>query len=251
LIDTKNIGSALGKQGYNGIISIKKKIKESNFNAWRDIFIIPHDIKNYLGVDSIIKKSIINDDNRGSTRRTEFFKNTGTASNVSAENNLEAISTSDAPLAEKKSEKIKKEEKKGGIVQHNRKVIGTERAVSICSTDRRGSTSDFEGTGTAGTPLDLDTSTDELAQKNENQKQKAKNLFEFYNERYKFFKSQEEHNVIRETDNIERHLQFDEGLSNEEAKAIISRWIEIGLVKIINNQIVIANTQGDDKNGNN
>jgi len=166
-------------------------------------------------------------------------------------NNLEAISSSDTPFSEKKSVRIKEEEKEEGKVQHNRKVIGTEGAVSICSTDRRGSTSDFEGTGTAGTPLDLDTSTDESEQKSDKRNQKAKSLFGPYNERFKFFMPPEERNVIREPDNIERHLQFDEGLSNEEAKAIISTWVELGLVEIKDNQIVIANTQGDDKNGNN
>jgi len=53
----------------------------------------------------------------------------------------------------------------------------------------------------------------------------------------------EERKVKREPDNVIRYLQFDEKLSNEDAKAIISKWKKLGLVKIINNQIVIANTQ--------
>jgi len=173
LIDTKNIGSALEKQGYKGIISIKKKIKESNFNAWRDIFIIPHDIKNYFSVE----KSIIYDETRTSTSRTNIPKFTGTASNVSAENTLEAFSTSESRIPSCGVVENKKEEKEGG--RQYKGVAGTEEVVGISSTDRRGSTSDFEGIGSAGTPpdtLNRENSQTELEQNKENEINKNENI---------------------------------------------------------------------------
>jgi len=173
LIDTKNIGSALGKHGYNGIISIKKKIKESNFNAWRDIFIIPHDIKNYLSIE----KSIIDDENRTSTRSAKMPKITGTAPNVSAENTLEAISTSESRIPSCETVEIRDE--KEGTKGRNKGVTGTEGVVGISSTDRRGSTSDLEGSGTAGIPpntLNRENSQIEPEKDKENKINKIENI---------------------------------------------------------------------------
>jgi len=173
LIDTKNIGSALEKQGYKGIISIKKKIKESNFNAWKDIFIIPHDIKNYFSVE----KSIINDETRKSTRSEKIAEFPGTALNVNTRNTLEVISTSESRIPpcemveNKEEEKETKREYKGGV--------GTEEAVDISSTDFKGSTSDFEGIGSAGTPSDTpnrENSQIEPEKDKENEKNKNENI---------------------------------------------------------------------------
>jgi hypothetical protein len=79
-------------------------------------------------------------------------KITGTAPNVSAENTLEAISTSESRIPSCETVEIMDE--KEGTKGRNKGVTGTEGVVGISSTDRRGSTSDLEGSVTAGTPPD-------------------------------------------------------------------------------------------------
>jgi hypothetical protein len=163
----------LEKQGYKGIISIKKKIKESNFNAWKDIFIIPHDIKNYFSVE----KSIINDETRKSTRSEKMPQIIGTASGVSAENTLEAFSTSESRIPSCETVENKKEEKE--TRRQYMGVAGTEEVVGISSTDRRGSTSDFEGFGSAGTTpdtLNRENSQIKPEEDKENEKNKNENI---------------------------------------------------------------------------
>jgi len=79
---------------------------------------------------------------------------------------------------------------------------------------------------------------------------KAIDFFRALKDKYQFFRPPEERMVTREPDNVFRYLHKVEGLSEEEAHAIISKWEELGLVNIVQNQIVLVSAQEGDKNGN-
>jgi len=78
---------------------------------------------------------------------------------------------------------------------------------------------------------------------------------EFYNalkDKFGFFRPPEEHLVSREPDNVIRYLHLIEGLSEEEARAIISKWKELGfvVVDVNRNQIIILSDQYKEVNEN-
>jgi len=67
---------------------------------------------------------------------------------------------------------------------------------------------------------------------------------EFYNalkDKFLFLKPREEHHVSREPDNVIRYLYYQEGLKEDDSKAIILKWQELGFVDIVNNQIISKN----------
>jgi uncharacterized protein YdiU (UPF0061 family) len=71
-------------------------------------------------------------------------------------------------------------------------------------------------------------------------------------DKLQFFKDPREHLVTREPDNIIRYLHYVEGLTEEEAQAIISKWQEVGFVQIVRNQVILMkHNQEGDKDDNN
>jgi len=81
--------------------------------------------------------------------------------------------------------------------------------------------------------------------------QKACDFFRALKDKFEFFRPPEEHVVTREPDNIVKYLHYVEGLNEEESQAIISKWQELGLAQVAQNQIVlIEHAQEGDKNGN-
>jgi len=81
--------------------------------------------------------------------------------------------------------------------------------------------------------------------------QKAYGFFNALKDKLQFFRPPEEHLASREQDNVIRYLHFIEGLSKDGAQAIISKWEELGLVDVIQNQIVSKNQdQEANENGN-
>jgi len=81
--------------------------------------------------------------------------------------------------------------------------------------------------------------------------QKAFDFFRALKDKFQFFRPPEERMVTRERDNVFRYLHKVEGLSEDEAHAIISKWEEFGLVNIVQNQIVLRDqAQEDNKNDN-
>jgi len=65
-----------------------------------------------------------------------------------------------------------------------------------------------------------------------------------------FLRPPEEHLVTREPDNVIRYLHHVEGLSEHEARAIVSKWEELNLARVAQNQIVLSQAQEDNKNDN-
>jgi hypothetical protein len=100
--------------------------------------------------------------------------------------------------------------------------------------------------GVSGTP-----SQEPEPKKDDELDQKAIDFFGSLKDKFEFFRPPEEHMVTREPDNVIRYLRYVEGLNEDDAKAIISKWVELGFVKIIQNQIVLVSAQKGDKNGNN
>jgi P4 family phage/plasmid primase-like protien len=91
------------------------------------------------------------------------------------------------------------------------------------------------------TPEGINKDPEGKEEKKENNEldQKAKELFKSLKDKFEFFRPPEEHMVTREPDNVFRYLHKVEGLSEEESDAIISKWQELGLVEIVQNQIVL------------
>jgi len=71
--------------------------------------------------------------------------------------------------------------------------------------------------------------------------QKAMHFFSSLKDKFEFFRPPEERAVTREPGNIIRYLHFVEGMSEDDAKSIISKWEELGLVNIVQNQVVLRN----------
>jgi len=79
---------------------------------------------------------------------------------------------------------------------------------------------------------------------------KAIESFKALKDKFEFFRPPEEHYVTREPDNIVRYLHHVEGLNEEEAQAIISKWQELGLAQVVQNQIILDQAQEENKNDN-
>jgi len=71
--------------------------------------------------------------------------------------------------------------------------------------------------------------------------QRAIEFFNALKDNFGFFRPPEERIVSRECDNVFRYLHKVEGMSEDEAQAIISKWEELGLAQVIQNQIVSKN----------
>jgi len=81
--------------------------------------------------------------------------------------------------------------------------------------------------------------------------QKSIKLFNALKYKLGFFKPPEEHLATREPDNVIRYLYYEEGLKEDDSKAIISKWEELGLAQVVQNQIVSKNqAQEVNENGN-
>jgi len=82
--------------------------------------------------------------------------------------------------------------------------------------------------------------------------QKAIEFFNAHKDKLQFFEPPEKRIVSREVNNVINYLHFTEGLSEEEARAIISKWKELGLVVVdVNrNQIIILSDQYKEVNEN-
>ena len=114
-----------------------------------------------------------------------------------------------------------------------------------------GTGSQKEDGGSSGQPENPLPDQEPEPKKDDKLNQKAVEFFKSLKDKLEFFRSLEEHLVTREPDNIFRHLHFVEGFSEHDAKAIISKWEELGFVKIMQNQIVLVSAQEGEKNGNN
>jgi len=75
--------------------------------------------------------------------------------------------------------------------------------------------------------------------------QEATELFKSLKDKLQFFKDPEEHLVIREPSNVILYLHYDGKLSEDEARCILEKWIQKGLVEIVQNQVILKQTQGD------
>jgi len=71
--------------------------------------------------------------------------------------------------------------------------------------------------------------------------QKAIEFFNAVKDKLQFFEPPEKRIVSREPDNVIRYLYYEEGLKEDDSKAIISKWQELGFVDIVNNQIISKN----------
>jgi len=81
--------------------------------------------------------------------------------------------------------------------------------------------------------------------------QKAYGFLNALKYKLQFFRPPEEHLATREPDNVIRYLYYEEGLKEDDSKAIISKWEELGLAQVVQNQIVSKNQdQEANENGN-
>jgi hypothetical protein len=90
-------------------------------------------------------------------------------------------------------------------------------------------------------PKDQDPSQEPEPKKEDDLNRRAIDFFKSLKDKFEFFKPPEERAVTREPDNILRYLHFVEGMSEDDAKAVISKWEELGLVNIVQNQVVLRN----------
>jgi len=100
-------------------------------------------------------------------------------------------------------------------------------------------------------PKDQEPSQEPEPKKEDDLNRRAIDFFKSLKDKFEFFKPPEERRVTREPDNVVRYLHYVEGMSEDDAKSIISKWEELGLVEIVQNQVVLKNqAQEGDKNGN-
>jgi len=90
-------------------------------------------------------------------------------------------------------------------------------------------------------PKDQEPSQEPEPKKEDDLNRRAIDFFKSLKDKFEFFKPPEERAVTREPDNILRYLHFVEGMSEDDAKAVISKWEELGLVNIVQNQVVLRN----------
>jgi len=111
------------------------------------------------------------------------------------------------------------------------------------------SNSQKEDGGSSGQPENPLPVREPEPKKDDEVNQKAIDFFKALKDKFNFFSPPEEHVVTREPDNIVRYLHYAEGLSEDDAKAIISKWQELGLAQIVQNQVILRNEaqEGDQK----
>ena len=81
--------------------------------------------------------------------------------------------------------------------------------------------------------------------------QRAIEFFNALKDKFGFFRPLEEHLATREPDNIIWYLYYEEGLNEVDSKAIISKWEELGLAQVVQNQIISKNRDQEvNENGN-
>jgi len=69
---------------------------------------------------------------------------------------------------------------------------------------------------------------------------KATEFFKSLKDKLQFFKDPKEHLVTREPSNVVLYLQYDSKLSEDEARSVLKDWVEKGLVKVVDGQIVLG-----------
>jgi len=95
-------------------------------------------------------------------------------------------------------------------------------------------------------PKDQEPSHEPEPKKDPELDQKAHEFFKSLKDELGFAIPPGEREVMREPANVVRYLHFVEGLNEDVANAIISKWQELGLVEIVQNQIVLRNqAQGE------
>jgi len=106
-----------------------------------------------------------------------------------------------------------------------------------------------EDGGSSGQPENPLPVQEPEPKKDDELNQRAIDFFRSLKDKFEFFRPPEERMVTREPDNVFRYLHKVEGLSEEDAKAIISKWEELGLAQVVQNQIVLKNQaqEGDQK----
>ena len=81
--------------------------------------------------------------------------------------------------------------------------------------------------------------------------QKAVEFFKSLKDKLQFFKDPKEHLVTREPSNVVLYLQVNDKLTEEEARSILKDWVEKGLVKVADGQVVLGDkAQEENKNDN-
>ena len=109
-----------------------------------------------------------------------------------------------------------------------------------------------EDGGSSGQPENPSPVQEPEPKKDDELNQRAIDFFKSLKDKLQFFKDPREHLVTREPDNIIRYLHYVEGLTEEEAQAIISKWQEVGFVQIVRNQVILMkHNQEGDKDDNN
>ena len=103
------------------------------------------------------------------------------------------------------------------------------------------SNSQKEDGGSSGQPENPLPFQEPEPKKDDELDQKAFDFFRVLKDKYEFFRPPEERVVTREPDNIIRYLRYVEGLSENEARSILEKWVEKGLVEIAQNQVVLRN----------
>jgi len=164
------------------------------------------------------------------------------------------VLNSDTPIQEFKTCLENKENSLVSCVSEFIKRIGVSGAPTQESEAGFDSNSgpQKEDGGASGQPKDPLPTQEPKPKKDDELNQKAMDFFRSLKDKFEFFKPLEEYLVTREPDNIFRHLHFVEGSSEDEAHAIISKWEELGLAQVVQNQIVlIEHAQEGEKNGNN
>jgi len=274
LINTTILGKALELHGIKNI-TVKKKINETGINCWRDIFIKPFNRDNY-NVNNNIKTE--NEPNPGASSGQS--SNPQKQPEPNQEPELDGIQKDKVPTvslfsySDNKKEKEKgKENNIGGTgtsctadpnnsgsgsssgdfggSELNRNFIGSQTGERACGDgqqviENKGSVEQKTGSQkeegkSSGQPEPPLPSQEPDPKKDDELNRKAIESFKALKDKFEFFRPPEEHVVTREPDNIARYLHYVEGLSEEEAQTIISKWQELGLVQVTQNQIVLKN----------
>ena len=291
LINTTILGKALELHGIKNI-TVKKKINETGINCWRDIFIKSFNKDNYIVNNNIKKENKPNpsaSSGQSSNPQKQPEPNPEPELNDIQKHKVPTVSLFSYP--DNKKEKEKEEENNIGRTgtscttnpnnsgsasssddfgesELNRNFIGSQTGEGVCGDGQQvienkasveqktgsdlNSGSQKEDRGPSGQPENPLPVQEPEPKKDDELNQRAIDFFRSLKDRYQFFRPPEEHVVTREPDNVFWYLHKVEGLNEDEAHAVISKWQELGLVEIVQNQVVLKNkSQEGDKNENN
>jgi len=280
LINTTILGKALELHGIKNI-TVKKKINETGINCWRDIFIKPSNKDNYNINNNIKNENKPNPSASSSssfTPQKQPEPNPEPESNGSAKQEVPEVSL--FSYSDNKKEEEKKEENniggtgtscsgnlnnsgsklssgnfEGPELDRNLtegKTGGAVRGDGMQAVENKASPEPNSGSDpNSGSQKEEGKSSGQSesplpAQEPEPKKegdlnQRAIDFFRSLKDKLGFFKDPMERLVTRERGNVVNHLEFVEGLTENEAKAIVSKWEELGLVETVQNQIVLKN----------